>query len=113
MIPTLGGGGGRGNIEKISGNKGEGDRKHSRMRGVEKNISSKDAKFSICQPEVCIVLSVVGVVVGGVVRYVSFSSWALQRARLCAAAAAHLENKSFPTAPSANLFIPANNIWRC
>ncbi|TNN42993.1 hypothetical protein EYF80_046814 [Liparis tanakae] len=24
-----------------------------------------------------------------------------------------LDNKSFPTAPSGNLVIPANNIWRC
>lgn len=33
-----------------------------RMRGVEKNISLRDAKFTICQPEVCAVL---GVVVAG------------------------------------------------
>lgn len=46
------------------------------------------------------------------VRYVSLSIQALQRA-LFAAAAARPDNKSFPTAPSGNLIIPANNIWRC
>lgn len=35
-----------------------------RMRGVEKNISLRDAKFGICQPEVCVCACVVlGVVV--------------------------------------------------
>lgn len=93
-----------------------------RMRGVEKNISLRDAKFTICQPEVCAVPGVVVVVgeekergrrgeaVG--VRYVSLSIRALQHA-LFAAAAACPDNKSFPTAPSGNLVIPTNNIWRC
>lgn len=33
--------------------------KQMRMRGVEKNISLRDAKFTICQPEVCAVPGVV------------------------------------------------------
>lgn len=88
-----------------------------RMRGVEKNISLRDAKFTICQPEVCAVLGIVVAGEGGRgeavgVRYVSLSIQALQHA-LSAAAAARPDNKSFPTAPSGNLVIPANNIWRC
>lgn len=35
-----------------------------RMRGVEKNISSRGAKFTICQPEVCAVPGVVVAVEG-------------------------------------------------
>lgn len=88
---------------------------------MEKNISLRDAKFTICQPEVCAVPGVVvavkreergrrGEAVG--VRYVCLSIPALQHA-LFAAAAACPDNKSFPTAPSGNLVIPANNIWRC
>lgn len=92
-----------------------------RMRGVEKNISLRDAKFGICQPEVCVVLGVVVAVEGEErgrrgeavgVRYVCLSIPALQQA-FFAAAAACPDNKSFPTAPSGNLVIPANNIWRC
>lgn len=92
-----------------------------RMRGVEKNISFKDAKFTICQPEVCAVLDVVVAVKGEErerrgeavgVRYVCLSIPALQHA-LFVAAAALPDNKSFPTAPSGNLVSPANNIWRC
>lgn len=65
-----------------------------RMRGVEKNISLRGAKFTICQPEVCAVLGVVvavegfekergrrGEAVG--VRYVSLSIRALQHALFC------------------------------
>lgn len=29
-------------------------KKQMRMRGVEKNISLRDAKFVLCQPEVCV-----------------------------------------------------------
>lgn len=36
-----------------------------RMRGVEKNISSRGAKFTICQPEVCAVPGVVVAAGGG------------------------------------------------
>lgn len=63
-----------------------------RMRGVEKNISLRDAKFGICQPEVCAVPGVVvaaegeergrrGKAVG--VRYVCLSIPAFQQALFC------------------------------
>lgn len=95
-----------------------------RMRGVEKNISSRGAKFTICQPEVCAVPGVVvaaeggggGEGEGGVRQWVSGMSVFLSQhsnMRFFAAAAARPDNKSFPTAPSGNLVIPANNIWRC
>lgn len=70
-----------------------------RMRGVEKNISLRDAKFGICQPEVCVRVCVgPGVVVavrseggggqeGGVRKWVSgmsvFLSPVLQRTLSC------------------------------
>lgn len=41
-----------------------GERKQMRMRGVEKNISSRGAKFTICKPEVCAVPGVVVAVEG-------------------------------------------------
>lgn len=48
----------RGKTENINGNGSEGEKgetkKQMRMRGVEKNISLRDAKFGICQPEVCV-----------------------------------------------------------
>lgn len=48
----------RGKAENINGNGSEGEKgetkKQMRMRGVEKNISLRDAKFGICQPEVCV-----------------------------------------------------------
>lgn len=49
-----------------------------RMRGVEKNISLRDAKFGICQPEVCAVPGVV-VAAGGVRQWVSGMSVFLSR----------------------------------
>lgn len=61
-----------------------------RMRGVEKNISLRDAKFTICQPEVCAVPGVVVAAEGGWrrgeavgVRYVALSIRALQHALFC------------------------------
>lgn len=47
-----------GKTVNINGNGSEGEKgetkKQMRMRGVEKNISLRDAKFCICQPEVCV-----------------------------------------------------------
>lgn len=98
-----------------------------RMRGVEKNISSRGAKFTICQPEVCAVPGVVVAVEGreGMegrrgeavgVRYVSLSIQAFQRALfsffLLQLLLARITNHSLQRLLVTSSF-PLNNIWRC